>query len=212
LEREIELHNDPRDIFYCAQSYANGQDLGKALRMYERRVACETDENAERWCAQLRVADLKALLGAPSVDVEAEFRRAIAMRPGRNEPYMGLAKHLNTQGRYAEALPWAVAAIWQRPTSDRLFVDAPSWTWKPRIEAGVSMAMLGRPSEAKALWLQALNAKPNAEACAGLMRNLQQVDRVLEGLKQLPLGEKTPGVEMELARYLREQAELSRAA
>jgi tetratricopeptide (TPR) repeat protein len=100
-----ETPNDPRALFYLAQSYLATGDAAKALVLYRRRLAAGGTP-AETWYAQLSIGRILA----ESNHLEAATSALLGARrldPDRAEPLYELARLHRRHGRCAEAVAFA---------------------------------------------------------------------------------------------------------
>lgn len=86
LHRYIEKNGEePRAIFYLAQSYRDAGEKEKAIEWYEKRVANTAGYYEERYWAQLQVARLKWNLKIPVAEVADEFMKCCELDDLRAE-------------------------------------------------------------------------------------------------------------------------------
>jgi glycosyltransferase involved in cell wall biosynthesis len=157
LQRDLdERPDDPRTVFYMAQTL---RDLGRASEaqaFYERRAAMGGFEE-ERWYAQYRAASLEAdpvrRLGALLLAWDA--------RPERHEARYALVAELAATDHHHAAYalsdgPW-------NPPADGLFVDRDADLWGLAFWRSVAAWWIGWTEEALAL-CDDLLANPNLPA------------------------------------------------
>src|SRR5579884_193093 len=156
FERDIRLlgaelardPDDPRTVFYLAQSYKDVGDAEAALPLYDRRAELGGWEE-ERWYARFMSAQMREALGHGD-DARAAYLRAFAERPWRLEPLYALARGLRESGAYE--LGYAAASIAQAPlrypAADRMFVERPIYEARLALELGVCAFATGRFVEA----------------------------------------------------------------
>jgi len=75
IKKDVEEHNDPRDVFYLAQSYKDAGESKEAIEWYEKRTAMEGGLYEERYYSRLMIAGLKWTLGYPLMEVIDEYWR-----------------------------------------------------------------------------------------------------------------------------------------
>lgn len=73
LEKEVAKNNDPRDVFYLAQSYKDAGEKEKAIEWYRKRVDMTEGYYEERYFAQLQVGNLMTNLGKLPSEVISEW-------------------------------------------------------------------------------------------------------------------------------------------
>jgi glycosyltransferase involved in cell wall biosynthesis len=167
FERDIRLltaeleHNrdDPRTIFYLAQSYRDIGDTASALGWYSRRATL-AGWDEERWYAGYQVARMRHLLGHPWPEVQAAYIDAYTARPTRLEPLYWLAKQHREAEQYAAGLLFAAASGPNPayPASDRLFIDRAIYRYLLPLEYGVCAFGCGRINEAATAFERVLEA------------------------------------------------------
>lgn len=145
LEAELAEHpDDPRTVFYLAQSYRELGDNEAALRRYAKRAAMGGFEE-ERWYAQYR----GALLTDWPARIEA-LMAAWEARPQRLEPLHALVQELNQRDLHravyalTESYPLA-------PGGDILFVHRSVWDWGMDFERAIAAYWVGEYAESRRL-------------------------------------------------------------
>jgi len=152
LERAlIDEPENPRYVFYLAQSYRDAGETEKALRTYERRIAMSGWEE-ETWYARWQAARMAEFLKHPPAEVIERYLDAFQARPRRVEPLVDLARMERQRGNLPRAYVYAAAAMRiDRPSGDILFVDAPSYDWRRQDELAVAAYWIGHYEESKQL-------------------------------------------------------------
>lgn len=176
LERAFhEQPENPRTVFYLAQTY---RDLGErhlAVKMYRRRVEMGGwDEEVFYAAFQVGVllSDLDWMAGIPAL-LEAWERR-----PGRAEPLYELARRARLADQPDIAHMATSLAIGIPPPDDILFVHDDVYRWGVRFEHSVASAHVGDHETARVLTL-ALLAEPSVPGPH--RRHLRDNLRWLEG-------------------------------
>jgi glycosyltransferase involved in cell wall biosynthesis len=139
--------DDPRAVFYLAQSYRDAGVDDEAIVHFKRRVTLGGFPE-EVYVAQLWAARLRARLGAPKEEIWVEFLRAHSLRPSRHEALVDLAELCRKLGDYALAYLFACRADAMPPSGDTLFVEVAAETWRPRDERAIAAHYLGYTEEA----------------------------------------------------------------
>lgn len=169
LEAEVEADpENPRNVFYLAQSYEDGGHTQKAIPMYLRRARLQGWEE-ERWFAQFKAGRLMRWAGYPIEEIEAVLVKAHEERPWRAEPLTELALGLRRAGLPQKALRYAATAMsLPYPSHERLFVEEDSYIWRGIDEWAMAMHKLGNDAAAVQAWERLLATKldlvPEGEA------------------------------------------------
>lgn len=111
LEKYIITNQDPRWIFYVAQSWndaacvpnnpqENHQRLKRALHYYKRRVEIPVGYHEERYYAQYRAALIQLMLGHPFSTVHQELLKAYHIDPLRGESIKTIIDYYGQRGEY----------------------------------------------------------------------------------------------------------------
>ena len=98
LEAELERKpNDPRTLFYLAQSYEAAGDLEKSLAYYKQRILLEGEEQETFW-SYYSMGRIQANLRMSQEEVVKSFCEAWQLCPLRAEPLLNLAHYFSDQG------------------------------------------------------------------------------------------------------------------
>ncbi len=138
--------DDPRTLFYLAQTYADLGATERAIELYRRRV--EVGGWAEeKFCAQQRVGELLAPSDWDAAVVE--LLAAWQLRPERAEPLYHLARGYRSREQYHLAHHFAIAGMAiPYPDRDRLFVQRDPYEWGLRFEYAIAAYWIGDPKAA----------------------------------------------------------------
>ena len=150
LLSEVEREPDnPRSVFYLAQSYFDAGDIGNARHWYARRAEMGAFDE-EVYYSLNRVAEAMSLLGEPWPDVQDAYLRAWEFRPTRAEPLHQIAHHYRSDQRYQLGYLFAErAAQIPLPTEDLLFLGAEVYAWRALDEQAVCASWIaGKQPEA----------------------------------------------------------------
>jgi glycosyltransferase involved in cell wall biosynthesis len=139
--------DDPRTLFYLAQTYADLGATERAIELYRRRV--EVGGWAEEaFCAQQRVGELLAPSDWDAAVVE--LLAAWQLRPERAEPLYHLARGYRSREQYHLAHHFAIAGMAiPYPDRDRLFVQRDPYEWGLRFEYAIAAYWIGDPKSAR---------------------------------------------------------------
>jgi len=165
LQAEIAARpDDPRALFYLAQTYECLGDPQEALGVYERRIAIGgwPEETFE---AHLRRAKILIALGRPWPEVQEAYLDAHRFDPERAEPLFLIAEHWYALDAHALTYLFAERAA-QLPRPPRtLFVDEDVYAWKAADLVAISGYYLGGGAkiEAARRARQCVRARPGDE-------------------------------------------------
>ncbi|MDG4663895.1 glycosyltransferase [Mycobacterium sp. 236(2023)] len=148
LLAEVERNpDDPRSVFYLAQSYYDYGDFANAHRWYSRRSEMGGFDE-ETYYSLLRVGDTLLNLGKPWPLVQDAYLRAWEYRPTRAEALYVIARCYRDQQRYQLGYLFAErAAAIPLPQQDVLFVNAEIYNWRALDEQAVSASWIGKLEE-----------------------------------------------------------------
>ena len=164
---------DPRQIFYCAQSYhdsasmkdnkeENEERLRRSMKYYRERVS-RTDGYAEEiYYAQYRVGTIMRILEEPWHLTHMELLKAYQIDPLRGESIKVIIDH------YLQMGDWNMAYLYSKfakttfhgknPYPTRLlFVDEATYIWKFAEAHAAAAFYTGRMDEAKQTYQEIVN-------------------------------------------------------
>jgi tetratricopeptide (TPR) repeat protein len=147
-----------------------GQFLSKgaypeALKRYQELISLDSRDALARNCLGIALAQLSQYS-----DAEAEFRRAIGIKPSLPDAYFNLAGVLEVTGRYHEAEVPLRKALKLKPS----YVEA-------RLRLGSSFVLMGRLDEARDCFDRALRIAPrNPQALVGMGQTEALMGRFVE--------------------------------
>lgn len=148
LEREAERDpDDPRTIFYLAQSHYDAGENRAALQRYTQRARMGGWEE-EAFISRLRRGQCMERLDEPwGLALEA-YLEAWQARPSRAEPLCEIARHHREAGEYRLGHLFARAASRiPYPEEDALFIAADVYEWRAADELAVCAFYIGRIEE-----------------------------------------------------------------
>lgn len=141
--------DDPRTVFYLAQSHYYLGNFAEALAYYQRRVALEGWDE-ERWYAMYMTGRCRQALGAAWEIALEDYKRAYEARPWRIEPLYEIVRHYREAGDYATGYTCAsnagLAAPY--PANDLLFIEKLQHEFYFPLELGVCAYGSGLVAEA----------------------------------------------------------------
>jgi tetratricopeptide (TPR) repeat protein len=148
LEEEVLREPDnPRHVFYLAQSYRDAGMHDSALSAYLRRAEMDGWDQ-ETFHALYSAARLRHQMDQPWETVLAAYLAAHQYRPSRLEPLLHVARH------YREAGDHALGYLFSRPVvdapfpTDALFVERGVYEYELPLEYGICCYWTGRHREA----------------------------------------------------------------
>ena len=174
LEKYIDANRqDPRWIFYTAQSYhdsaslpdnkeENEERMRRSMKYYRERIS-RTDGYAEEvFYSQYRVGTIMRILEEPWNLTHQELLKAYSMDPLRGEPIKTIIDY------YLQVNEWNMAYLYTKfakvnfhgknPYPTRLlFVDEALYVWKFAEAHAAACFYTGRMDEAKATYQEILN-------------------------------------------------------
>lgn len=135
--------DDPRTVFYLAQSYAAAGDFEAALQFFERRVELGGWPE-EVWSARFQTAEIKHQLQRDWAEVQQTYLEAYQLRPERAEPLYRIAVHYRWEGAFHLAhLFLQQAAAIPYPEQDYLFVEERLYRYLIRMALATCCYHLG---------------------------------------------------------------------
>jgi hypothetical protein len=138
LEADLKCNPDnPRNVFYLAQSYRDAGRLNEAIEAYRRRAAMGGWAE-EVWFSLYQVARLAEARGAPDAEVEMAYLVAFQNRPSRAEPLVQLARRHRMRNEWALASMFADAAAAIGRPDDTLFLDEGAYRHAALDEAAIA--------------------------------------------------------------------------
>jgi len=136
---------NPRDLFYLAQSYKDLNRYSEAFYWYARRAKLEGFDE-ERWYAMYQQARMAMLLKEDwDQKVLPLFLKAYAYRPARIEPIYEVVCHYRELGNYQMA--FLFASIWGHDfpyPKDRLFINATIYNHLMPYEFAFAACQVGK--------------------------------------------------------------------
>jgi hypothetical protein len=150
LEAELsEQPDNPRTMFYLAQTYIEAGRFADARTLYAQRAAAGSWEE-EAWYAAYRAGVCSLELGEWERGA-GELLSAWERRPGRAEPLYMLAHHARQRGASHTAMFAAEGALRiPFPHDDRLFVDQRAFREGPIEEISISAYYTGQKARGAA--------------------------------------------------------------
>jgi glycosyltransferase involved in cell wall biosynthesis len=144
----LEDPDDPRTVFYLAQSYRDAGDSELAVRHYRARSMLGGWPD-EVWYSLYQIARLREAMGYPWGEVLESYLASYEYQPGRAEPLYRLGLHYAHEGADVPALLFLARALAiPRPSSEHLFVEADVYDYQLPFEYAAACGRSGQHSEA----------------------------------------------------------------
>lgn len=164
--------NNPRYVYYLAQSYKDIGHLSEAVTYYSQRAAMPNTWEEEAWHAQYQSAYLQAVLSAPnSVNKIHLLILAFERRPTRVEPLVKALRLLNASNAHRTVVSLCSMYVHNItvyrglpvPTGDKLFIETDDYRWKLHDEYALAMFYMGNKQVAKSIWSDMPNDIPDQD-------------------------------------------------
>jgi len=143
--------DNPRTVFYLAQSYRDADDIDNALRYYRQRLEMGGWRD-EKYVALHQIGRLKLERGDPWPECLDALLKAQGHTPERIEPLYEIGMYYQRQKEWR--LAWLFlerAASAERVDPSHLFVEADIYDWRAKLEAAVAAYWTDHHKEAIAL-------------------------------------------------------------
>lgn len=139
---------NPRNYFYLARSYQNGDDLEHALEYYKKRGDMPEGHPEEIFLSKISVAKLQHVLKYDPQVVINSFLDAYICRPHRKEPLYYIALLYRNYGKYQKGYEIASFAV-QLPENPNEFlsVEKPIYDYALDYELALCAGQSGHYSE-----------------------------------------------------------------
>ena len=153
--------DNPRTVFYLANSYFETDELGAAEQWYARRVGLGGYEE-ERFISKYRIGYCRLRAG----DVASFYLTMLQTfdeHPQRAEPIQALAQHALDSKRYQLALRLARIGLDVPLPESALFLQTDVYEWRLADIVAVSLYWLGRRDEARVINERLLAVVPDSQ-------------------------------------------------
>lgn len=174
LESHKREPNDPRTVFYIAQTYKDTNRPAEAIEWYLRRLTLDGWEE-ETWYAAYQLACCKQATGYRWSDVLISFLDAFQLRPWRLEPLLPICQTYRSLGQFALAHMFSRPILTAPYPDDLLFIERPVYDYALLTEHAIACYWVGEHEEAVRLnerILKVPNLPANYHASAFRNRNL----------------------------------------
>jgi glycosyltransferase involved in cell wall biosynthesis len=173
LEEALKTEPDnPRYVFYLAQSYRDSNQPEKALEIYRRRAEMGGWVE-EVWYSLYEMARLSEVLRLDSTIIRDRYLQAYQYRPSRAESLGQLARYCREQEQFALAHLFARQGLEIPLSHDLLFRDDSFSQWRCLDEYSIACYWIGEYAESERICRRLLN---------GGRLPREQVERVLANL------------------------------
>lgn len=151
----LESPNDPRTLFYLAQTRQSLGDYSGAIAAYRSRIEAGGWEEEIFW-SMYQIAEIYNKLGDWSMALSG-YLLAWDYRPARIEPIVRASMGLRELGAHNTAFALLDRAKSTVDTSsERLFIERWMYDWAFDFEWAISAWWVGRKDEARAIWQELL--------------------------------------------------------
>lgn len=117
----IDYPNEPRIVFYLAQTYSCLQKYQQAIKTYRQRMEMGAGIE-EIWYSAYQIANCNLKLNHIKM-AKTYFRQALNLLPARAEAYFGLAEIYTQKNKIDKALNYYLLTLKCDPTKFSLFVE-----------------------------------------------------------------------------------------
>lgn len=149
LSQELERHpDDPRTVFYLAQSYRDSGNFEKAAELYEKRVGMG-GWIQETWYALYQLASMQMRTQPDKRTAIFTYLQAYQLRPTRLEPIFYIAQFYNSHKQFSLAYLFARLCVEMPYPDDILFVERNVYDSLLPFEYAICCHHTGRTEEAK---------------------------------------------------------------
>lgn len=183
LLEELERNpNDPRSIFYLAQSYRDASDDQKAIEWYTKRSQLGGWEE-EVYFSLYMIAFCKQRSGKYNFETELlyDFLKAFNYRKSRREALFHIVNYYRLTGKHKEAFAYGMLGFNSIPTKDILFVNRSVRDYRFIDEVAIAAYWCGHYEISFALGKQILEEKQFPEKeLARLTKNFEYTVNKLE--------------------------------
>lgn len=186
-ERHIRFPDDPRTLFYLAQTLQGLKFFADACRLYAQRAQMHEGWPEERFIAMYRAAQCADVAGFPTSEVQRMFLNAVGLRPTRAEPLLGLAEHcLKNQAPHVAYFFAAAAAGMTYPEQDAFCVEPNAYTWKPLYFIGITAIHAGQYEQGKDALKRLLESDQTEIPREAIWEQIAVYEQQIEALKNAP--------------------------
>jgi GT2 family glycosyltransferase len=134
LEREVAKTNEPRDVFYLAQSYRDAVEPEKAIEWYKKRAAMTNGFYEERYYSQFMIGVQYQALNKPYSETIIEYLKCSELDTERAEHILNAIILLQNNGLWQSAYVLSKYAVekfhGKLPANRLLFIHNDTYTTK----------------------------------------------------------------------------------
>jgi glycosyltransferase involved in cell wall biosynthesis len=147
----LEDPDNPRTVFYLAQSYRDSGDLDLAIRYYRQRAGMGGWAD-EVWFSLYQIARLRERLDHAWGEVLEDYLAASEFQPDRAEPLYSIGQHYTAAGAFHLAHMFLAQAMSVRcPGIDRLFINRAVYDYLLPLDYAAACGAVGRRADAVAI-------------------------------------------------------------
>lgn len=148
--------DNPRYLYYLAQSWRDAGELQLALDAYDKRAKMPGWE-VESWHAEYRAAILAETTKQDDEKIIKRYLDVYNRRPTRVEPLIRLAAFFRLSKQYTNALMIMSQAMQIPLTTDTLFVEIDCYNWRRIDEYALALYWTGNKAMSKVVYMPLLN-------------------------------------------------------
>ena len=149
LQEEYEKNpQDPRTVFYLAQTFEALGAYGEAARLFAMRARMADGWDEERFVAAVRAGRTALKAQFPSFEAVSQLTAAIGMKLHRAEPLMELAQLYLAHQQAGVAYHYAsLAAALPFPQTDTFGIEADIYEWRAAYYVAMTAGVIGKFEE-----------------------------------------------------------------
>jgi len=152
LWKEYLRTDDPRDLFYCAQSWRDAGDDYRAANLYFLRSRTARGYFEERYVSCIEVALASERCGLSQGERVAPLLTATQLMPQRPEAWYELARMQRLAGSYHAALVFAERLTQRTIRHGDLFARTDITQWRMYDEEALAAFYCGNKGRARFIW------------------------------------------------------------
>jgi glycosyltransferase involved in cell wall biosynthesis len=172
LEKALQKNpNNPRHVFYLAQSYSNAKKHELALKNYERRASMEGGWEMEAFWSHYCAAKLQQFLRKDPKTYLKNYSLAFQKAPFRAEPLFQMAQYFYNEKNYILSYLLSKEALTLPVPSDQMYIEAVVYDYGSLFLFANSAFLLGKQEEAEKACQQLIEKKSLPQEIKLLVEN-----------------------------------------